>query len=62
MAFRWCDDAEDSYHGNRSNGIKIKPGQRKNSSKHFIAQSLPMAVPIYSQRSDDEYDDVKLAE
>lgn len=47
---------EDSYIRNRS-GIKITPGPRKSGSKNFVAQSLPMAVPIYNQRNDDDYDE-----
>lgn len=43
----------------RNNGIKITPAARKSGSKMFVAQSLPMAVPIFNQRNDDDYEEVR---
>lgn len=52
-----CIILEDSY-VSRNNGIKITPTARKSGSKMFVAQSLPMAVPIFNQRNDDDYEEV----
>lgn len=46
---------EDSYV--RNGGIKITPTARK-GMKTIVAQSLPMAVPIFNQRNEDDYDEV----
>lgn len=48
---------EDSYI-NRNSGIKITPTLRKSGSKMYVAQSLPMAVPIFNQRNEDDYEEV----
>lgn len=50
---------DDSY-VSRNNGIKITPTARKSGSKMLIAQSLPMAVPIFNQHNDDDYEEVRL--
>ncbi|XP_055313512.1 uncharacterized protein LOC129574902 isoform X2 [Sitodiplosis mosellana] len=50
------EDFEDSYVG-RNGGIKITPTIRKSGSKMFVAQSLPMAVPIFNQRNEDDYEE-----
>lgn len=49
--------SEESY-VSRNSGIKITPTPRKSGSKMFVAQSLPMAVPIFNQRNDDDYEEV----
>lgn len=42
----------------RNGGIKITPTARKSGSKMFVAQSLPMAVPNFNQRNEDDYEEV----
>lgn len=49
---------EDDSYVSRNNGIKITPTARKGGSKMFVAQSLPMAVPNFNQRNDDDYEEV----
>lgn len=48
---------DDSY-VSRSNEIKITPNVRRSSSRMFVAQSLPMAVPMFNQRNEDDYEEV----
>ncbi|XP_031630563.1 uncharacterized protein LOC116345393 [Contarinia nasturtii] len=50
------EEYEDSY-VSRNSGIKITPTARKTSSKMYVAQSLPMAVPIFNQRNEDDYEE-----
>lgn len=39
-------------------GIRISSiSQRQRLPKGCVAQSLPMAVPIFNHRSDDDYDE-----
>lgn len=48
----------DSTTGSRNGGIKIVSVPRKSGSKSHIAQSLPMAVPNFNQRNEDDYEEV----
>lgn len=50
--------AEDSYASRNGSGIKITPNVRKTSAKMLIAQSLPMAVPIFNHHNEDDYEEV----
>lgn len=43
---------------NSSSGIRISSNFRRGVSKAQIVQSLPMAVPVFNQRSDDDYEEV----
>lgn len=58
FAFYSFHFAEDSYGGIRSGGVKITPVLRRAGPKIPIAQSLPMAVPIFNQRNEDDYEEV----
>lgn len=50
----------DFYDGNPSGAIKISSTSRRNGPNIAIAQSLPIAVPIFNQRiEDDDYEEVK---
>lgn len=49
----------DSIPDNDVMGVKISSSSfRQPRPKLCIAQSLPMAVPIFSQRPDDDYEEV----
>lgn len=48
------------YDGNQSSAIKIQPSTRRNGPKMAIAQSLPIAVPIFNHRIEDDYEEVKV--